>query len=155
KVINLAGEALPDVLVQQIYATTKAERVYNLYGPTEATTYSTFILVFQGSPVIIGKLIVNIRGYILDPKRGLLPVGIYGELYLAGAGLVRGYFGRADLTDERFVPNPFSSEYGSRMYKTGDLCRWLPDGNIQFSGRMDHQVKLRGFRIELGEIESN
>jgi amino acid adenylation domain-containing protein/non-ribosomal peptide synthase protein (TIGR01720 family) len=153
KTVNLAGEVLPDTLVEQIYATTNVEKVYNLYGPTEATTYSTYTLVRRGAPVTIGRPIANTQTYILDPYRNPVPIGVMGELYLAGDGLARGYLGRPELTNERFVPNPFSEEKG-RMYRTGDLCRWLPDGSIQYLGRTDHQVKLRGFRIELGEIEA-
>ena len=153
KTVNLAGEALSDKLVEEVYATTHAEKVYNLYGPTETTTYSTYTLVPRGNPVTIGRPIANTQCYILDASRNPVPTGVKGELYLAGGGLARGYFGRPELTNERFVPNPFSEERGSRMYRTGDLCRWLPDGNIQYLGRIDHQVKLRGFRIELGEIE--
>jgi amino acid adenylation domain-containing protein len=153
KTVNLAGEALPDTLVEQIYASTSVEKVYNLYGPTEATTYSTFTLVPRGAAVTIGVPIANTQAYILDGHLNPVPVGVSGELHLAGAGLARGYFGRPELTAERFVANPFSSQNGCVMYRTGDLCRWLPDGNIQYLGRMDNQIKLRGFRIELGEIE--
>ena len=152
--VNLAGEALPDLLVEQIYADTKAERVYNLYGPTEDTTYSTFTLVGRGSTVNVGKPIANSQAYILDAERKPVPIGVPGELFLAGEGLARGYYGRPDLTSERFVANPFSDGTNSRMYRTGDLARYLPDGNIDYLGRIDHQVKLRGFRIELGEIET-
>lgn len=153
KTINLAGEALAEDLVEQIYANTNCERVYNLYGPTEATTYSTFTLVERGRPVTIGRPVAGTQCYVLDSHRQPVPIGVPGELYIAGAGLARGYHGRADLTGERFVPNPFSGEPGARMYRTGDLCRWLPDGKLKYLGRTDHQVKLRGFRIELGEIE--
>jgi len=152
--VNLAGEALPDTLVEQIYATTNVDKVYNLYGPTEATTYSTYTLVPRGRPVTIGKPITRTHTYILDRHRNPVPIGVRGELYLAGGGLARGYYGRPELTMERFVPNPFTDEGEGRMYRTGDVCRWLADGNIQYLGRTDHQVKLRGFRIELGEIES-
>lgn len=154
KTVNLAGEALSDTLVEQIYATTNVDKVYNLYGPTETTTYSTYTLVPRGWPVTIGRPIAGTQTYILDAHRNPVPIGVKGELYLAGGGLARGYYGRPELTMERFVPNPFSEEGEGRMYRTGDLCRWLPDGNIQYVGRTDHQVKLRGFRIELGEIES-
>jgi amino acid adenylation domain-containing protein len=154
KTVNLAGEALWGRLVEQIYATTKAEKVYNLYGPTEATTYSTYALVPRGCPVTIGRPIASTQVYILDARRNPVPIGVVGELYLAGGGLARSYYGRPELTNERFVPNPFSEEREGRMYRTGDLCRWLPDGNIEYVGRGDHQVKLRGFRIELGEIEA-
>jgi acyl-coenzyme A synthetase/AMP-(fatty) acid ligase/acyl carrier protein len=140
--------------VEQIYATTHADKVYNLYGPTETTTYSTYTLVRRGCPVTIGQPIANTQCYILDASRHPVPIGVKGELYLAGGGLARGYYGRPELTDERFVPNPFSEARAGRMYRTGDLCRRLPDGNIQYLGRIDHQIKLRGFRIELGEIES-
>jgi acyl carrier protein len=92
--------------------------------------------------------------YILDAHQQLLPIGAPGELHIGGAGVGRGYLNRPDLTAEKFIPNPFSSEAGSRLYKTGDLARYLPDGNIEFLGRLDHQVKIRGFRIELGEIEA-
>ncbi|MCU1258786.1 MAG: amino acid adenylation domain protein, partial [Bryobacterales bacterium] len=154
RTVNLAGEALPGEIVEQIYATTKVENVYNLYGPTEDTTYSTYTLVPRGTPVTIGRPVANTQAYILDRHQKLVPIGVDGELYLAGDGLARGYYGRADLTAERFVHNPFKPETESRMYRTGDLCRWLPNGDIQYLGRLDHQVKLRGFRIELGEIES-
>src|SRR5581483_3881746 len=154
RVINLAGEALPTTLVRQIYNNTNVERIYNLYGPTEDTTYSTFTLVERNAEVTIGRPIANTQAYILDANRQPVPIGVAGELYLAGEGLARGYYGRADLTQERFVPNPFSFQPGARMYRTGDLARFLPDGNIQYMGRMDNQVKLRGFRIELGDIES-
>ena len=154
RIVNLAGEALHDELVEQIYATTNVERVYNLYGPTEDTTYSTFTLVPRGTPVTIGRPLAGTQAYILDPNNNLVPVGIPGELYLAGAGLARGYYGQPGLTAQRFVSNPFGQAIGDRMYRTGDLCRWLPDGNIQYMGRADHQVKIHGFRIELGEIET-
>jgi amino acid adenylation domain-containing protein len=154
KIVNLAGEALPESLVEQIYSGTRVEKVYNLYGPTEDTTYSTFTLVPRGVPVTIGRPIANTQAYVLDSRRHPVPVGVPGELYLAGEGLARGYYGRPDLTADRFVPNPFSSDETARMYRTGDLCRWLPDGILAYMGRIDHQVKLRGFRIELGEIET-
>src|SRR6185503_11664278 len=154
KTVNLAGEPLPDALVEQIYANTNCEKVYNLYGPTETTTYSTYTLVSRGRPVTIGKPITGTQCYILDARRNPAPIGVPGELFIAGAGLARGYYGRPELTNERFVLNPFSGEREARMYRTGDLCRWLPDGNIQYLGRTDQQVKLRGFRIELGEIEA-
>jgi amino acid adenylation domain-containing protein len=154
KVVNLAGEALPSALVEHIYADTATQKVYNLYGPTEDTTYSTFTLVPRGAVVTIGRAIANSQAYILDAHRNPVPIGVPGELYLAGEGLARGYYGRPDLTDERFVANPFSAGRGARMYRTGDLSRWLPEGNIEYLGRIDHQVKLRGFRIELGEIET-
>ncbi|MEY2396335.1 MAG: hypothetical protein QOF94_2680, partial [Acidobacteriaceae bacterium] len=153
--VNLAGEALPQTLVDEIYSRTGAKKVFNLYGPTEDTTYSTFTFVHAGEQVTIGRPLPNTQAYILDVNRNPVPIGVPGELYLAGEGLARGYFGREDLTSERFLPNPFSTDnHNSRMYKTGDLCRWLHDGNVEYLGRMDHQVKLRGFRIELGEIEA-
>jgi acyl-coenzyme A synthetase/AMP-(fatty) acid ligase/acyl carrier protein len=154
KTVNLAGEALSDTLVEQIYANTNVDKVYNLYGPTETTTYSTYTLVRRGCPVTIGRPIADTQCYILDASRNPVPIGVMGELYIAGGGLARGYYARPELTNERFVPNPFSEEGGGRMYRTGDLCSWLPDGNIQYQGRRDHQVKLRGYRIELGEIEA-
>jgi len=162
QVVNLAGEALLTPLAQQIYERTGVRKVYNLYGPTEDTTYSTYTLVPRGGEVTIGRPLPNTQAYILDENRQLLPVGVPGELYLAGDGLARGYFGREDLTKERFVANPFASESSARiypnscprMYRTGDLARFRADGNLQYLGRIDTQVKLRGFRIELGEIES-
>ncbi len=152
--INLAGEALPSSLVQELYQKTRVRKVYNLYGPTEDTTYSTYTLVPRDGAVTIGRPIANTQGYILDRRLQPVPIGVAGELYLAGDGLARGYFGRPDLTAERFVPNPFATQQDARMYRTGDLCRYLPDGNIQYLGRIDNQVKLRGYRIELGEIEA-
>jgi amino acid adenylation domain-containing protein len=155
RVVNLAGEALPTTLVQEIYRTTKVQKVYNLYGPTEATTYSTFTLVKRDEEVTIGRPLANTQAYILDPRRRALPVGVPGELYLAGDGLARGYYGRTDLTSERFISNPFGTSPHARMYHTGDLCRFLRDGSIHYLGRKDNQVKIHGLRIELGEIEAS
>jgi len=150
RVINLAGEPLRRSLVDAIYASTRVERVYDLYGPSEDTTYSTFALRARGGPETIGRPLPNTRAYVLDETRQPLPVGVAGELYLAGAKLARGYFDRPELTAERFVEDPF---HGGRMYRTGDRARFRPDGTIELLGRADHQVKLRGFRIELGEVE--
>ncbi|HKV12552.1 MAG TPA: amino acid adenylation domain-containing protein, partial [Thermoanaerobaculia bacterium] len=154
--VNLAGEPLKNALVQEIYGRGTIERVLNLYGPSEDTTYSTFTLAARGSgkEPTIGRPIVGTRLYLLDPEGSPVPVGVPGGLYLGGAGLARGYFGRPDLTAERFVPDPFSGKAGDRLYFTGDLARYGPTGEIEFLGRLDHQVKVRGFRIELGEIES-
>ncbi len=154
KTVNLAGEVLSESLVEQIYDNTGVRRVYNLYGPTEDTTYSTYTLVRRGTTVTIGRPLTNSQAYILDTNLRPVPIGVPGELYLAGEGLARGYYGRPDLTGERFVLNRFSNAPSARMYRTGDLCRYLPNGEIDYLGRIDHQVKLRGFRIELGEIES-
>ncbi len=152
KTINLAGEPLSTVLVDKIYTTTKAKKVYDLYGPSEDTTYSTHVLRKPDALATIGRPIANTQVYILDPDGHLQPIGVPGELHIAGDGLARGYLHRDELTRDKFVANPFAP--GTRMYKTGDLARWLDDGNIQYLGRIDTQVKIRGFRIELGEIEA-
>ncbi|MFS0516447.1 amino acid adenylation domain-containing protein [Nostoc sp. UIC 10607] len=156
KIINLAGEPLPHQLVQQLYQDHPTRQVFNLYGPTEATTYSTFALVQKGlsKSSIIGRPIANTQAYILDFNLQPVPIGVVGELYIGGAGLARGYLHRPDLTSDKFIPNSFSNEPDACIYKTGDLARYLSDGNIEFLGRCDHQVKIRGFRIELGEIEA-
>jgi amino acid adenylation domain-containing protein/FkbH-like protein len=150
--VVLAGEALPQSLADEIHA-AGVGRLFNMYGPTE-TGYTTSTLVSRHGAITIGKPIANARAYVLDKRRWPQPVGVPGEIYLAGDGTARGYHGRPDLTGERFVSDPFAGSGGKRMYRTGDLGRWLPDGNLQYLGRIDHQVKLRGFRVELGEIEA-
>ncbi len=156
RTINLAGEALPRWLADRAYARPETGRVCNLYGPSEDTTYSTWTVVersTQRSPTI-GRPIHDTLAFVLDQQQQRLPVGVPGELYLAGAGLARGYLGRPELTADRFLPDPFSAEPGSRMYRTGDLVKLGPDGQLDYLGRLDHQVKVRGFRIELGEVEA-
>jgi amino acid adenylation domain-containing protein/thioester reductase-like protein len=156
RTINLAGEPLQNALVQKLYQLDHVEQVFNLYGPSEDTTYSTVALIPRGNHDIpsIGCPIANTQVYLLDSQLKLVPNGAEGEIYIGGAGLARGYLNRPDLTSEKFIANPFNSEPGSRLYKTGDLAICLPNGNLKFLGRIDHQVKIRGFRIELGEIES-
>ncbi|WP_254564070.1 amino acid adenylation domain-containing protein [Oscillatoria sp. HE19RPO] len=133
-------------------------KVVNNYGPTENTVVTTSgLVVCDGTDnrfPHIGRAIFNTKIYILDHHLQLVSIGVPGELHIAGAGLARGYLNRPDLTEQKFIPNPFSDESSSRLYKTGDLARYLPDGNIEFLGRIDNQVKIRGFRIELGEIEA-
>ncbi|MGD1702703.1 amino acid adenylation domain-containing protein [Dapis sp. BLCC M229] len=158
RIINLAGETFSNRLVQELYKQESIQAVYNLYGPSEDTTYSTFSLLKKGSTTepTIGCPIANTQIYILDHYQQPLPIGIPGELYIGGAGLARGYLNRPELTAEKFIPNPFDNKIPSqksKLYKTGDLACYLPDGNLRFLGRIDHQVKIRGFRIELGEIE--
>ncbi|HEV2860059.1 MAG TPA: amino acid adenylation domain-containing protein [Pyrinomonadaceae bacterium] len=130
----------------------------NNYGPTENAVVATSCLVpprdDAGAPPPIGRPVANVKLYILDARRQPVPAGVAGELYVGGASLMRGYLNRPALTAEKLVPDPFSLEPGARMYRTGDLGRHLPDGNIEYLGRLDHQVKVRGFRIELGEIEA-
>ncbi len=154
--VNLAGEALTQSLTQQAYDQSEATRVYNLYGPSEDTTYSTFALMEKGSiqKPLIGQPIANTQAYILDSQMQPVPIGVVGELYLGGDGVSRGYLNRPGLTAEKYIPDPFSPQPGARLYKTGDLARYRRDGQIDFLGRHDHQVKLRGYRIELGEIEA-
>lgn len=154
RVINLAGEALPASLVDLLYETTNVERVYDLYGPSEDTTYSTFTLREQGKPATIGRPISNTHAYILNQHGQLVPPGLAGELYLAGTGVTRGYRNREELTAEKYLPNPFEGGIYARMYRTGDLVRYRANGNMEYLGRIDHQVKVRGFRIELGEIQN-
>nr|AIE12095.1 putative NRPS/PKS hybrid synthase module B6C [uncultured bacterium] len=150
------GEALLPELQQRFFACHPAELV-NLYGPTEVTIDSiTWNCDRDGQhrSVPIGRPIANDEVYILDRHRQPVPIGVRGELYIGGAGLARGYLNRPELTAERFIAHPFSDRTAARLYQTGDLARYLPDGNIEYLGRTDQQVKLRGFRIELGEVQT-
>jgi acyl carrier protein len=147
------GEALPRELASQLLE--RGDSLWNMYGPTETTIWSAVYRVeSKEGPVLIGAPIANTQIYILDRNLQPVPIGVAGELYIGGEGLARGYLNRPELTRERFIENPFSNEPGSRLYKTGDLARYRPDGKVEVLGRQDHQVKIRGFRIELGEIEA-
>ena len=154
--VTLVGEPLPARLAEDLYRLPTIQRVWNVYGPTEDTVYSTFSLVPREvpGPPAIGRPIVGGRVHLLDPELRLVPLGSCGEIYLGGQGLARGYLGRLDLTAERFVPDPFGAEPGGRLYRTGDLGSYRPDGEIEYLGRVDQQVKVRGMRIEPGEIEA-
>ena len=150
-----AGETLPPALVHLLHAVEPQAEIYNEYGPTEGTVWATVHRCRsddETSSVPIGRPISNTRIYIVDGDRAPVPVGVAGELYIGGAGVARGYLSRPELTAERFIASPFVA--GDRLYKTGDLARYLPDGTIEYLGRNDFQVKVRGFRIELGEIEA-
>jgi amino acid adenylation domain-containing protein len=146
-----AGVCPPDLVVRW----AKGRKFLNVYGPTEATIVSTMAKCADGDRrPPIGRPIANTQIYILDGHLQPVPIGVPGELYIGGVGLARGYLNRPELTREKFIPHPFSDQPGARLYKTGDLARYLPDGNIDFLGRIDHQVKLRGLRIEPGEIQA-
>ncbi|MHB9147992.1 MAG: thioesterase domain-containing protein [Candidatus Amoebophilus sp.] len=172
KYLLVGGEALnQELMLRLINSTTAPQNVINGYGPTENTTFSCTYNLSKESTVCsdsipIGKPISSRKAYVLDSNLNPLPIGAVGELYVGGDGLARGYLNRPELTKERFIVNPFQTEqekqdkgYGesgrnARLYKTGDLVRWLSDGNLEYIGRNDFQVKLRGYRIELGEVES-
>jgi thioesterase domain-containing protein/acyl carrier protein len=143
------GEALPVALAEELVAC--GIELWNMYGPTETTIWSTVARVHTGEPLTIGRPIGNTSLYILDSRLQPLPPGVAGELHIGGDGVARGYRNRPDLTEERFLANPFGE---GRIYKTGDLARYRRDGSVEYLGRLDHQVKVRGFRIELGEIET-
>jgi amino acid adenylation domain-containing protein len=152
-VVCVAGEPLPRSLVDAVHGRWGCDNVWNLYGPSEDTTYSTGVRVpASQTPPTIGRPLAGSRARIVDDLGVPLPMGVPGELVLAGAGLSRGYYGRPELTAERFVPDPFG-EKGARLYRTGDLARFRADGELEYLGRIDGQVKIRGFRIELGEVE--
>jgi natural product biosynthesis luciferase-like monooxygenase protein/FkbM family methyltransferase len=150
----LGGEALPSELVAELQTVTGAQ-VRNLYGPTETTIWSsTYVGECGPQTMPIGKPLANTMVYVLDRRLQPVPLGVTGELYIGGAGVGRGYWRQAGLTAERFVPDPWSTRGGARMYRTGDVVRYLANGNLEFLGRVDEQVKLRGHRIEPGEIET-
>ncbi len=159
--IIFGGEALRVAALDDWYRRHVQDqpRLINMYGITETTVHVTYCQLDKGdlttsfhSP--IGQRIADLSTYVLDSSLQPVPIGVWGELYIGGAGLARGYLNRRSLTAERFVPNPFSVKPGARLYKTGDQVRLLADGNLDFIGRLDHQVKIRGYRIELGEVES-
>jgi amino acid adenylation domain-containing protein len=152
EVLIVAGEAVSSDVVRKW---SSGRRLFNAYGPTEATVCATVAQVQdtnQKPP--IGRPIANVKVYILDDYLQPVPIGVAGELHIGGVGLAKGYLNREELTNLKFIANPFSSVLGDRLYKTGDLARYLPDGNIEFIGRIDNQVKIRGYRIELEEIEA-
>jgi amino acid adenylation domain-containing protein len=151
RTLAVGGEACPPELASRWSA--PGRRIINAYGPSEATVYATTAELHGGQPVRIGRPVANTRGYVLDRRMEPVPVGVVGELYLAGVGLGRGYVGSPGMTAQRFAADPFGSP-GSRLYRTGDLARYEANGELTFLGRTDTQVKIRGFRIELGEIEA-
>ncbi|HEX7736846.1 MAG TPA: amino acid adenylation domain-containing protein [Ktedonobacteraceae bacterium] len=158
KQVLFGGEAVDPRLVAVILREGAPQRLLHVYGPTENTTFTLWHQVHQvskdASTIPMGQPIANDQVYILDQHMQPVPIGVPGELYISGPGLARGYLHHPDETAARFIPNPFAQETGARLYKTGDIVRYLPQGAIEFIGRRDYQVKLRGFRIELGEIES-
>ncbi|MBG0747478.1 MAG: amino acid adenylation domain-containing protein, partial [Planktothrix agardhii KL2] len=150
--IIVAGEACSEELIKQ-WATDR--NFFNAYGPTETSVCATVEKwTDQTETITIGRPIANTQVYILDSDLQPVPIGVPGELHIGGMGLARGYLNRPELTQEKFIPNPFDKIGKSKLYKTGDLCRYLPDGKIEYLGRIDNQVKIRGFRVELGEIEA-
>jgi amino acid adenylation domain-containing protein len=151
--ILCGGEAMPLTLAEKLL--NISSHVWNLYGPTETTIWSTTHRLIAENLTSIGKPIANTKVYVLSKCHQLTPVGVPGELYIGGDGLARGYLNQPQLTLERFIRNPFENDANERLYKTGDLVRWLPDGSIEYIERVDNQVKIRGFRIELGEIENH
>ena len=160
RIVVIGGErALPERVSAWINHVGRQVQLLNSYGPTEATIAATFFDLTKFNPdlvtneVPIGKPIQNMQAYVLDRNDQPMPIGIPGELHLGGVGLARGYLNQPELTDKKFIASPFSNEKDAKLYKTGDLARYLSDGNIEYLGRIDHQVKIRGFRIELGEIE--
>jgi amino acid adenylation domain-containing protein len=151
RTIVSAGEACTPDIVQKWGV---GRRYFNAYGPTECTVWTTLAQLQPGEPIHIGRPIANVKAYILDSAMQPTPIGVPGELYLGGPGVAPGYLNRPELTAERFVSDPFSDDVFARLYRTGDLARYTPDGNIDFLGRVDRQLKIRGRRIELGEVES-
>ncbi|MEO1623643.1 MAG: amino acid adenylation domain-containing protein, partial [Bacteroidota bacterium] len=150
--VNMAGEPIPAHVMDRL--DWRRILVRNLYGPSEDTTYSSCHRFVDSPEVLIGRPIANTKAYLLDERQQLLPKGWPGELYLGGDGLALGYWNRPQLTEERFISNPFSDDPTARLYRTGDLARWNEEGQLEFIGRKDRQIKLRGYRMELGEIET-
>ena len=154
----VGGSALDPKWVREVLEHGRPERLLNGYGPTESTTFAAWYLIEDVPPgataIPIGRPLANTELLVLDPHLAPAPVGVPGELYIGGDGLALGYLKRPSLTGEKFVRHPFSAEEGARLYRTGDLVRWRSDGNLEFLGRIDEQIKIRGFRVELGEIET-
>ncbi|WP_189027807.1 non-ribosomal peptide synthetase, partial [Paenibacillus albidus] len=153
--VIFGGEALNPIMLNEWKKRYPSTKLVNMYGITETTVHVTYKEIGEIETDMnvsnIGRPLLTLKSFILGSGGNLLPIGVAGELYISGAGLARGYMNNPQMTDERFVENPFES--GTKMYRTGDLARWLPDGNLEYLGRIDHQVKIRGYRIELGEIE--
>ena len=157
RTLIVAGEACPTELVQRHLKLSSETSLFNEYGPTEGTVWSSVYHCCSSklkTQVPIGRPIANTQIYLLDSHLHPVPLGVPGEVHISGNGIARGYFNCPDVTAEKFIPNPLSEQVGSHLYKTGDLARYLLDGNIEFLGRIDHQVKIRGYRIELGEVEA-
>ncbi|UFH41822.1 non-ribosomal peptide synthase/polyketide synthase [Flavobacterium cupriresistens] len=156
RLLLFGGEKVSITPVRKMLSGLGSGKIHHVYGPTETTVYATCYAVFEisdsATTIPIGKPLTNTNLYVLNPSLDLVPIGVIGELCIGGSGVAGGYLNQEELTKENFIANPFVE--GDRMYKTGDLVRWLADGNIEYIGRKDNQVKIRGYRIELGEIEN-